>query len=127
MKKLILLTILLIATITSFGGVIIKPKKVYDSPVLVRCSNDEMRIGFMRSADYNDIKEDVTNPDCIHATFLDDAELTNSVFVYYPTSENTGEVVIVKKLNIVKIEMTYERAMKLLNPYHTDKNMCVLH
>ena len=75
------------------------------------------RIGFMRKNDYFDIKEDISLPQANVARFLKDVELTDKYFVYFPTSSDTGEMIIVSKSCVTKLDMTFEQAIEVIAPY----------
>ena len=82
----------------------------FRNPVLVKLIRGEgnvFRIGF--------VKGEANKPD-IQANFMKDYNLKGKVFVYFPLSNGNGEMLIVERSDVTKMEMTYENAMELINP-----------
>lgn len=120
MKKILFL-LLIISPLILFGQDkknIAKPKD-FKYPVMVKLIQGQgnvFRIGFIRYNDFYDVKEDASDVSAYYARFLSDAEINNSLFVYFPTSKDNGEMLIVSKITITKMDMTYEQAMQLIIP-----------
>jgi uncharacterized membrane protein len=122
MKK-ILFIILIISPLLGIcqgNKEITKPKsKEFRYPVIVKLIQGEgnvFRIGFIRYNDFFDVKENESEIDAFYARFLTDFELKNSVFVYFPTANQNGEMLVVPKVSVTKIDMTYEQAMQIIVP-----------
>lgn len=121
MKKIILVFSLLIISLNLFGQ---QEKKVsipkgFKYPVMVKLIDGQgnvFRIGFLRYNDYFDVKEDDSAFTSYYGRFLTNTNLTNSVFVYFPTSPGNGEMLIVPKTTVTKMDMTYEQAMQIILP-----------
>lgn len=119
MKKIVFI-FLLFSSINLFGQnkIVSKPKE-FKYPVIVKLIEGQgnvFRIGFIRHNDYYDIKEDQTEVASFYARFLSDAEIKNSVFVYFPISKGSGEMLIISKVSVTKMDMTYEQAMQIILP-----------
>lgn len=108
-------------SLNSFGQVkekIYKPQG-FKYPVMAKLIDGQgnvFRIGFIRHNDYFDLKEDEGEITSYYARFLNESNLTNSVFVYFPTSPGNGEMLIVNKTSVTKLDMTYEQAMQIILP-----------
>ena len=91
-------------------------------PVLVKLIQGQgniFRIGFLRYNDFYGIKEDANNPSNIYASFIDLADVTvgnfkDKYFVYFPLSKTNGEMLIIDKKDVTKLDMRYEQAMELI-------------
>ena len=120
MKK-ILFILLIISPLVLFGQNnkgISKPKD-FKYPVMVKLINGQgnvFRIGFIRYNDFYDVREDASEVSAYYARLLSDAEIKNSLFVYFPTSKENGEMLIVSKDSVTKMDMTYEQAMQIIIP-----------
>lgn len=120
MKKIIFI-LLLISPLVLFGQnnkIIDKPRD-FKYPVMVKLIQGQgnvFRIGFIRYNDFYDIKENLSEANAFYARFLSDAEIKNSLFVYFPTSKQNGEMLIVPKTTVTKMDMTYEQAMQIIIP-----------
>jgi len=97
-------------------------EKSFNYPVLVKIiqgNGNVFRIGFIRYNDFYGVKEDESNPSNIYANFIGLANVTrgdfkNKCFVYFPLAKGNGEIVIIDKADITKLNMTYDQAMKLI-------------
>jgi len=122
MKKILFLLLIISPLIGMCQGNsnITRPKsKEFSYPVIVKLIQGEgnvFRIGFIRYNDYFDIKEDESELNAFYARFLTDLELKNSVFVYFPTANKNGEMLVVPKVSVTKLDMTYEQAMQIIIP-----------
>ena len=119
MKKLFIIFILLFSTNTYGQNKNVSKPKYFKHPVMVKLIQGQgnvFRIGFIRYNDFYDVKEDASDVSAYYARFLSDAEINNSLFVYFPTSKDNGEMLIVSKITITKMDMTYEQAMQLIIP-----------
>jgi len=119
MKKLFIIFILLFSTNTYGQNKNVSKSKDFKHPVMVKLIQGQgnvFRIGFIRYNDFYDVKEDASDVSAYYARFLSDAEINNSLFVYFPTSKDNGEMLIVSKITITKMDMTYEQAMQLIIP-----------
>ncbi len=120
MKKFSILAIILLITTLS----VVAQKKpmntdTFKHPVLVKLVQGDgniFRIGFLRYSDFHDIKEEAGNPNNIYANFMEMVEFTDKYFVYFPFSLENGEMTIVNKNDVIKLDMRYEQAMKLIRP-----------
>ena len=120
MKKLIFILMVIIATNVDGQSTkqISKPTQ-FTHPVMMKLIQGEgniFRIGFIRENDLNNVKEDVTLPSAYYARFLDDNELKNKIFVYFPLSDSTGEMLIVEKNILSMLDLSYDEAMKIILP-----------
>jgi hypothetical protein len=118
MKKLILIALIVLATnVNGQSSKTISKPSEFSHPVMLKLIQGEgniFRIGFVRDNDYK--KEDVTLPTSYYARFLDDNELKNKTFVYFPLSEKMGEMLIVEKSTLTNLDLSYEEAMKIILP-----------
>lgn len=100
------------------------PENAFRHPVLAKIIQGEgnvFRIGFMRHNDFHDIKEDEGNAMNIYANFMSsvglvNSDLTDKFFIYFPLSDDGGEMMIMPKSQVQKLDMTYEQAIKLIRP-----------
>lgn len=119
MKKLLIIIVILLLSQTSFGQRN-KSSNEYKYPCLVKLvegGSNIFRIGFMRKNDFFDIAEDISLPQASVARFLKDVDLTDKYFVYFPTSADTGEMLIISKNCVTKLDMTFEQAIEVIAPY----------
>lgn len=120
MKKLILIALIVLATnVNGQSSKTVQRPNEFNHPVMLKLIQGDgniFRIGFVRDNDFNNVKEDVTQPTSYYARFLDDNELKNKIFVYFPLSEKTGEMLIVEKNDLTKLDLSYEEAMKIILP-----------
>lgn len=119
MKKILLLIVFILSCNLVWSQKTKTNREEFKYPVLVKLiegSGNVFRIGFIRHNDYWNIKEDVNNPQNIYANFIDLTELKNKIFVYFPTSDSTGEMTIVDNKDITKLDMTYEQALEVMIP-----------
>lgn len=124
------ITALLIMLLVSFS---VKAQKVSDEkvesqsntfkhPVLVKLIQGDgniFRIGFLRYNDFYGIKEEANNPSNIYANFIDLADVAvgnfkDKYFVYFPLSKTNGEMLIIDRKDVTKLDMRYEQAMELI-------------
>ena len=120
MKK----TICIILLIASMGAYAQKNKELekpneFSYPVLVKLVDGKsniFRIGLIRHNDYFNISEDFYQVSANYARFLNDNELKDKMFVYFPLSNKSGEMLIFSKENVTKLDMTYEQAMEIIIP-----------
>lgn len=118
MKKLFVIIVFLLFSQITFSQ-INNSKKEYKYPCLIKLiegSSNMFRIGFMRKNDYLDVKEDISSPQASVARFLNDFNMNDKVFIYFPTSKQTGEMMIVNKSCVTKLDMTYEEAIEIILP-----------
>lgn len=97
----------------------IPKSKDFKYPVLVKLisgSSNIFRIGFIRYSDFWEVKEDLGELTSFYARFLNDNELKNKLFVYFPISEKQGDMMIIDKTDIQKLDMTKEQAMEIILP-----------
>lgn len=120
MKKIILiLMIILTNNVNGQSSKTISKPSEFKHPVMMKLIQGDgniFRIGFIRENDFNNVKEDVTLPTSYYARFLDDNELKNKTFVYFPLSEKTGEMLIVEKSILTRLDLSYEEALKIILP-----------
>lgn len=120
MKKIILiLMIILTNNVNGQSNKTISKPSEFKHPVMMKLIQGDgniFRIGFIRENDFNNVKEDVTLPTSYYARFLDDNELKNKTFVYFPLSEKTGEMLIVEKSILTRLDLSYEEALKIILP-----------
>jgi hypothetical protein len=120
MKKLILIALIVLATnVNGQSSKTISKPSEFNHPVMLKLIQGDgniFRIGFIRDNDYKNVKEDVTQLTSYYARFLDDNELKNKTFVYFPLSEKTGEMLIVEKSILTNLDLSYEEAMKIILP-----------
>ena len=124
MNKTIALAVALLITITANAQKVGMDKEgnQFKYPVLVKLIQGEgniFRIGFLRYNDFHDIKEDANNPSNIYANFIDLADVSvgnfkDKYFVYFPLSKTNGEMLIIDKGDVTKLDMRYEQAMELI-------------
>lgn len=125
MKKTTVLSLLILL---SFGMKAQTPasqiqteRKHFRHPVLVKLIEgygNVWRIGFMRSEDFYGDKDTVKRND-IHANFfksvsLSESELKDKCFVYFPLSGDQGEMLIVSKSTITRLDIGYDKAIELI-------------
>lgn len=98
--------------------------KSFKYPVLVKLIQGDgniFRIGFIRHDDYYDVKQNESEPGNIYASFIDMVDVARGdfkgkCFVYFPFSRENGEMEIADKSDIMKLDMRYEEAIKLIRP-----------
>lgn len=119
--KQILFSFLIFLSLQSFGQIqekIAKPQG-FKYPVMAKLIDGQgnvFRIGFIRHNDYFDVNEEGNELTSYYARFLSESNLKNSVFVYFPTSPGNGEMLIIAKVSVTKLDMTYEQAMQIILP-----------
>lgn len=99
-----------------------RQSNTFNHPVLVKLiqgSGNVFRIGFLRYNDFYGIEEEASDPKNIYAGFIDLAELSvgnfkDKCFVYFPMSNSNGEMMIVDKKEVTRLDMRYEQAMELI-------------
>ena len=120
MKKLILILMVILTTnVDAQSNKTISKPIEFKHPVMMKLIQGDgniFRIGFIRENDFNNVKEDVTLPTSYYARFLDDNELKNKTFIYFPLSEKTGEMLIVEKSILTRLDLSYEEALKIILP-----------
>jgi len=124
MNKTIALAVALLVTITANAQKVGTDKEgdQFKHPVLVKLIQGDgniFRIGFLRHNDFHDIKEDANDPSNIYANFIDLADVSvgnfkDKCFVYFPLSNTNGEMLIVNRGDLTKLDMRYEQAMELI-------------
>jgi len=121
MKKMFSL-ILILVSINTLGQTtkkeVAKPND-FKYPVLVKLIDgysNMFRIGLIRHNDFYDVKENGSDVSAYYSRFLSDYELKDKIFVYFPLSKESGEMIIVSKQNITKLDMTYEQALEIIMP-----------
>lgn len=96
-----------------------KNAKGYRYPVLVKMfegSGNVFRLGFLRYNDFFEVKEDISSPQANISRFLVDYDLKDKMFVHFPTSDKSGETLIVPKACVTKLDLTYEQAIDIIYP-----------
>jgi hypothetical protein len=120
MKKLILIALIVLATnVNGQSNKTISKPSEFNHPIMMKLIQGDgniFRIGFIRDNDFKNVLEDVTQSTAYYARFLEDNELKNKVFVYFPLSEKTGEMLIVEKSILTRLDLSYEEAMKIILP-----------
>lgn len=126
MKRTITATLLLFLSLTAFPQKheVASEKNDFKYPVLVKLIRGEgnvFRLGFVRKNDYLGVEEDKNDARNIYANFIDLADVVtgnfkNKFFVYFPLSKDSGEMLIVDKTDVTKVDMTYEQSMQLILP-----------
>ena len=89
-------------------------------PVLVKMihgSGNIFRIGFLRHNDFHGIEESVGEN--IYASFINLVDVSkgdfkDKYFVYFPLANQNGEMLIVDRREVTKLDLTYEQAMELI-------------
>lgn len=97
-------------------------KNSFKYPVLcklIQGSGNVFRIGFLRYNDFNGVEEDASDPKNIYAGFIDlvdvaKGDFKDKYFVYFPLSNGTGEMLIMDRKDVTKLDMRYEQAMELI-------------
>jgi hypothetical protein len=114
--------LLILVSINTYGQTtkneVSKPND-FKYPVLVKLIDgysNMFRIGLIRYNDFHDVKEDVSDVTAYYSRFLNQNELKDKLFVYFPLSKDSGEMLIVSKLNIVKLDLTYDQALQIIMP-----------
>lgn len=121
MKKIIVLILFVLCVFNSYSQndkENSKPK-TFKYPVLVKLiegAGNVFRIGFIRHNDFFDIKEDTQDVASYYARFLSNTNLHNNIFVYFPSLNENGEMLILPKSSITKMDLTYEQAMQIILP-----------
>lgn len=127
MNKLSTAILLFLLASASYGQSRGEPKgnkgeRDFKYPVLVKLIQGQgnvFRIGFVRYNDFHEVRENTGEDKNIYASFInlvdiDKGDFKNKCFVYFPLSERNGEMIIVEKSDITKLDMRYEQAMELI-------------